>query len=151
MLLLPLKYKRRFSVRTEWRLLIRVATVIVVIRMALRWMSYDRLCSYLDHTSKPGKNAKRLSFDGRRRVIWAVRSLSKRMLGRKPCLTQALALQWFLRRRGDIVQVHIGVRKNEEGTFMAHAWLERKGHVLIGGKRSPLSYVPLKRKEESIQ
>ena len=72
------------------------------------------------------------------------------MLGNKPCLTQALALQWLLRRRGEKVQVHIGVRKNEDGVFAAHAWLEKEGRVLIGGKISPTKYVRMKRGEVRV-
>ena len=150
MLLLPLKYKRRSpNIWIEWHLLIKVALLIVCIRIGLHLFSYSRMSRILERSSKPATDCKPLSVGKRRRYIWAVRALSKRMLGNKPCLTQALALRWLLQRCGEVVQVHIGVRKNDEGEFAAHAWLEKEGRVLIGGKLSPTRYKRLKREEVS--
>ena len=80
----------------------------------------------------------------RKQLIWAVRAMGKRVLGDKPCLTQALALQWLLRRHGEESSLQIGVRKNQDGEFAAHAWLEQDGQVLIGGKSSPFEYARMK-------
>ena len=67
------------------------------------------------------------------RVAWAVEMASWRMPGAKSCLTQALAAQVLLGRRGYPTLLHIGVAKGEQGRFRAHAWLESKGKVVIGG------------------
>ena len=151
MLLLPLKYKQRpVKVWGEWRLLVRVAVLIACIRLGLHLLSFKRTSAIVKRTSTPRMNKEELSFEERRRLIWAVRSLSKRMLNTKPCLTQSLALLWLLRRRGDDVHVQIGVRKNDVGEFAAHAWLEKEGRVLIGGKMSPANYALLKRTEVNL-
>ena len=61
------------------------------------------------------------------------------------CLTQALAMRWMLLRRRIACQLRIGVAKDADGAFKAHAWLEtRSQRVLIGGARSPETYKPLK-------
>ena len=151
MLLMPLKYKSRTSkLWSEWLFLLKIAALIASIRIGLGLFSYNRMRFILNRTSRHVGARKPLSIENRRRHIWAVRALSKRMLGNKPCLTQALALQWLLRRRGEAVQVHIGVRKNKSGEFAAHAWLEKEGRVLIGGKMSPSNYARLQRRKVSV-
>lgn len=78
-----------------------------------------------------------------RRTIWAINALGKRMLGTKPCLTQALVTQWLLQRQNIDSVLRIGVAKDAEGRLLAHAWVEREGIVLVGGGSSPHVYVPL--------
>jgi hypothetical protein len=48
------------------------------------------------------------------------------------CLTQALATRTLLRLRGQNSTLKIGVDKDENGKFMAHAWLEIDGKIIIG-------------------
>ncbi len=60
-------------------------------------------------------------------------SRAARLVPGASCLTQALALQVLLGRRGLGSRLCIGVRKGSAGGFEAHAWVERGGRVLIGG------------------
>lgn len=48
------------------------------------------------------------------------------------CLTQALAARTLLGLRGQNSQLKIGVDRDEEGKFMAHAWVEIDGKIIIG-------------------
>jgi hypothetical protein len=76
----------------------------------------------------------------RHRAAWAAHAVGRRFLPERPCLTQALVLQYLLLRHGDeATELHIGVTKEKEG-LQAHAWIERNGTVLIGGKNSPREY-----------
>jgi hypothetical protein len=78
------------------------------------------------------------------RIAWAVRVVSPHVLGIRPCLTQALAVQTFLRRRGSSARIHLGVARGDRGQFEAHAWVEHGGKVVIGGSSSELErYTPL--------
>ena len=52
------------------------------------------------------------------------------------CLRQALAVQWWLRRRGLPSQLRIGARRNGE-TLDAHAWVELAGTPLAQGPDLP--------------
>ena len=65
----------------------------------------------------------------------AVDAVSRRLLRDRPCLTQALALWVFARRRRYSADLRIGVRKTPEGRVEAHAWVEQDGRVLIGWLR----------------
>lgn len=75
-------------------------------------------------------------------VVWAVEKAGRRMPRFTTCLTQALAVQFLLSRRGYPALLRIGVSKDKEGEFMAHAWIESKGEVLIGGEELE-RYTPL--------
>ncbi len=49
------------------------------------------------------------------------------------CLTQALALQSVLSRCGERSSLVLGVDTNNKAKFQAHAWIEWRNRVLIGG------------------
>jgi len=85
------------------------------------------------------------------RAAWAARAVGRRFLPERPCLTQALVLQYLLLRRGDdSTELHIGVTKTDE-ELQAHAWVERSGRVLIGGTEAPGKYERFSDLEEKIQ
>ena len=56
------------------------------------------------------------------------------------CLTQALSAHVLLRRRGFDPVLQLGVARNDEGKFLAHAWIECDGRIVIGGASSGFSY-----------
>jgi hypothetical protein len=49
------------------------------------------------------------------------------------CLPRALATQVLLGRHGHGPELHIGVNRDSQGRFQAHAWVETGGRVVIGG------------------
>lgn len=77
-----------------------------------------------------------------RSAAWAVEAAGRRLLGRRPCLPQALVGQWMLRRAGVDTTLKLGVARDAEG-IRAHAWLEHAGQVVVGGRESAELYVPL--------
>ena len=90
------------------------------------------------------------------RVVWAVRTGGQKILGDKPCLTEAMATQLLLNRRRLSTYLQIGVARGEQGKLEAHAWIEHEGRILIGNspdverfsrhKRDPSNryYAPLR-------
>ena len=64
-----------------------------------------------------------------------------RWVPRATCLTQALAAQALLRRRGIQVKLCFGVNK-DSSTFRAHAWLELHGGGRLGAEDGP-AYTPM--------
>jgi Transglutaminase-like superfamily len=67
-----------------------------------------------------------------KRIAWAVTRAS-RYLPAATCLTQALAAQVLLRRRGLAAKLHLGVGRDEDERFVAHAWVESQGRIVVGG------------------
>ena len=66
------------------------------------------------------------------RIAWAVTAVS-RFVPEATCLTQALAVQAFLQRRRLPARLRIGVCKGDGTRFAAHAWVESRGRVVVGG------------------
>lgn len=55
------------------------------------------------------------------------------------CLRQALAVQWWLRRRGLPARLRIGARRTGDG-LDAHAWVELAGVPLAQGNELPPAF-----------
>lgn len=65
-------------------------------------------------------------------IVWAVEAMSRRV-PRASCLTQALAAKLLFRVFGLRSQLCLGVARRADGSFRAHAWLERGGRPILGG------------------
>lgn len=68
----------------------------------------------------------------RERVVWAVRAAAEYVPG-ATCLSQALALQSLLTRYGHPSSIHLGVAKETDGIFEAHAWVRCSDRIVLGG------------------
>lgn len=64
--------------------------------------------------------------------VTAAVQLCSRCVPYASCLTQALAARTLLGLRGQNSQLKIGVGRDEDGKFMAHAWVEIDGKIIIG-------------------
>jgi hypothetical protein len=76
-----------------------------------------------------------------RDMSWAVMRAA-RLVPQATCLTQALAMQVLLGRRGYSSRLCLGVAKRASAKFEAHAWIECAGRVVIGGE-SGENWTPL--------
>jgi hypothetical protein len=50
---------------------------------------------------------------------------------RYTCLRRGIVLYYLLRKAGRDSTLHIGVRRSDEGVFVAHAWLTRGSDLLL--------------------
>ncbi len=127
----------------EWRMLLRALGLVVAVRAALWVLPFGTVRRLLERApAQPAPGADE-ALVYRKRVIWAVTAVARRLLGDKPCLTQSLAAQRLLRQGGLDADLRIGVTMGEERELLAHAWLEQQGRVIIGGHTSPAKYTPL--------
>jgi Transglutaminase-like superfamily len=115
--------------RSERWLLIKAALLLGLIRIGLRLLPFQTLRQLLDSASK-SRAVNQLSSD---RIAWAVTAASRYVLGDKPCLTQALAVQLLLKRQGYPASLRIGVAREGRGELQAHAWVESQDRVVVGG------------------
>lgn len=132
--------KRTWAERHD--LAVACATATLVIGL-LHTCSFRRVLSILDwwgHSRSSGE----IEQPEEQRLLRAVESVTRRLLPRRPCLTQALTARLLLARRGARpTTLQIGVARGADEAFGAHAWLERDGTVLIGGATAPHSYTAL--------
>jgi hypothetical protein len=112
------------------RLLVSAATVVVGVRLGLWLLPFGFLRRLTGALAKPQRRAIKNRADAAT-VSRAIMIVS-RVVPRATCLTQALAAQVLLGRRGFTSHLRIGVG-NQSGAFRAHAWLEDDcGEILVG-------------------
>jgi hypothetical protein len=127
----------------DWAALAVAGGTVVATAVLLRVLPFRRVRRLMEGR-RPIRVRRPLSSGEEQRLLWAVTAVSQRLLPNRPCLPQALAAQFLLRRRGARpAHLRIGVARNDDGSIEAHAWLERDGQVLLGGAESPLLYRPL--------
>ncbi len=67
------------------------------------------------------------------RVAFVMPRVARFMPFRSDCLIQATGAQGWLARHGVQSRIVIGVKRPEDGTLAAHAWLEQDGTIITGG------------------
>lgn len=73
-------------------------------------------------------------------LAWAIETAS-RFVPRSTCLSRAMAAKLLFGIYGHSSLLKIGVLKGEDGRVLAHAWLESRGKVIVGGPDG--EYTPL--------
>ena len=115
------------------RLLVSALVTVAQVRIAL-WVlpsrRVARLITVKRNAPSPPPSPERLE--------WSVK-VTSRVVPYATCLTQALALQRVLARHGYRAIVQVGVC-NVGGQFLAHAWVEHEGHMLLGTSESLACY-----------
>ena len=125
-------------------LLTQATLLLSVLRLSLAWLPYLKVRQWVVETSQPKGREINNPEAYQARLVWAIQLAGRFLLGDKPCLPQALAMQWFLRRVGIQTSLNIGVRKDELRGISAHAWVEKEGEIIIGGTMSPQQFKRLR-------
>jgi hypothetical protein len=117
----------------ERGLLLRAVVLLWAVRLGLWILPFHRLREFLVRRARP-RNSTGLGHRDLASPDQIVRAIimAGRYVPRASCLTQALAAQVLLGRRGFISQLHIGVHKGAGQRFQAHAWLQYQEKVVIG-------------------
>lgn len=117
------------------RLLGSALAWVAVVRLGLTFSTYRALRErHLGRCARPAGSRGASAA----RIAWAVHHAA-RVVPRATCLTQALAAQIMLTRHNIVSVLHVGVRRDEAGTLLAHAWLVNDGVVLLGGTSETLA------------
>jgi hypothetical protein len=124
-------YRLFFLPFQKKKLLCQSFFLVWMIRICLWVISYKKLSDWLFRFNSKGS-----SQDGKWEVIKEVSNavrLVSRFVPSATCLIQALAVRTLLRLRGQNSKLQIGVTRDENQKFLAHAWIEVEGRVVIGG------------------
>jgi hypothetical protein len=108
-------------------LLIKVFLVLLLQKVMisiLRFKSYKTLNESLLYEKK-------LSDDSILRIVWGVQVIATKIPFGFSCLIQATAVKMLIGKQNN-TQICIGVRKNPEQQFMAHAWVMLNNKIIIG-------------------
>lgn len=124
---------------SDRHLLLEATLLVAATRLGLWLLPFRTLRHLLDSLTRPAPTGGQAAPE---RVAWAV-SVASRYIPAATCLTQALATQALLGRRGHRSRLRIGVAKAERGQLEAHAWVELEGNVVIGGAQDIAQYAVL--------
>lgn len=125
------------------RLLIEAALLLGTIRLGLALLPFQTMRHLTGGLARVGRRLQAVEHASFERVGWAVTMVSRRFPSTCTCLTQALAAQVMLDRRGHPSRLCIGVARGAGGQLQAHAWVESRGMVVIGDLHDLARYVPL--------
>jgi hypothetical protein len=106
---------------------VRAILTVAAARLTLKLLPFARVRRLL--TPRPGSPVH--SEISRDAVRWAVHH-AQRVIPDATCLPQAVAAEALLTRGGHPVQLRIGVTKRENSEFIAHAWAESRGRIVVG-------------------
>lgn len=123
-LLLPI-WKKAFLVRC----LLLVATM----RVGLSLFKFERLRNWTIRGDKCGET----DVEYLKRVAWGVSRAAHYVPGAS-CLTQALAGQYLLTRRGVASQIRFGIDRESRERLKAHAWLVSGDWIVLGGSNQSM-------------
>lgn len=137
-------------VTLSWKdkiLFLRVAYLVLATRIALKMLPYKRVLKYFEDmgvrkisTNESPEERQRYA----KQVIFLTKAAGRRLLGKKPCLPQALVVECLFKRHGFDASLHIGVIKGDDGGLLAHAWVESGGNIVIGGQISQYRYARMR-------
>jgi len=126
----PVKFFRLPAV--EKRVLFQAAAWLVLLRVLLAAAPFARVQRLVSRACEAGAPGVRCHFPAPSRIGYLVAAAANLIPG-TTCLPRALATQVLLGRHGHGAELHIGVNRDSQGRFQAHAWVETGGRVVIGG------------------
>ena len=110
----------------EWGSLLLGGMLVVGIRVGLACVRYRALSQALERWAERMAQWSPVTQSLPYTDLWAIEVVAQRLLPRRPCLTQALAVCFLLRCHGYDPRLEIGVVKDEDG-LQAHAWVVNEG------------------------
>jgi hypothetical protein len=133
---------RRLAARpaADWRLLAEAGLLLAAVRVGLWVLPFATLRRAVRRIGRARRGASPGGVD-EARLVWAL-GAAGRVVPQATCLVRALAAQALLARHGQPSELRLGVARGPDGALLAHAWLERSGHVVVGGAVAD-RYVPL--------
>lgn len=116
-------------------LLLKAIILLALVRLLLWLLPYPRVRRLIDRWSRRVPTfASDPSFVYA--CIWAVEKASGIVPAGGHCLSRAVTARIFLARRGRDAEIRYGVTRQTSSGFIAHAWLESEGRILIGGEET---------------
>ena len=122
----------------DWRRLVAVTALQVTTAAALRLMALE---SWRARSLRSRTIVRLLVSGSDERLAWAIEATGRRLGRLSTCLVRALVAELVLDSTVEPVTLTIGVRRNMDGAFEAHAWVARCDRILVGVTGD--EYVPI--------
>lgn len=124
--------KLRSLPSAERACLVRSWCALLGIEVALRCLPFTRVASFCQRLPATGNTAHVPALPPVTRLAWLVTVAGRHSPLGTSCLKEALALSWLMSREGLPTTLRIGVARHHDD-LGAHAWLEHKGRIILGG------------------
>lgn len=113
-------------------LVLRAFATVLLIKLALLVMPFRSVRAIINNRSARLPIYPKTRFSAEK-IGWAVAAVNRGLHFKQgDCLPLAMAAESMLARYGYRAEMKIGAARNEEGAFIAHAWVESEGRVIIG-------------------
>ena len=126
---------RRF-LRLPWhkqRALLTAGVMVSAVRAGLTLLSFETLRKHLARLARaPSARRAPVTPAEVETIVWSLQTAGRTLPAAGRCLIEALAGHVLLGRRGVETDLRIGVTRAADGTFKAHAWLEKGDRVVLG-------------------
>lgn len=123
------------------RIAIEATLLLAGIRVLLPIVGLKNLRRLLKAECGPGGKVTQIEV---KELLGIVTKASRICVVGSTCLTRALAGQYLLRKAGIESNLCIGVMRDDQQNFQAHAWLEKDRKVVLGGSDEEIrQWVPL--------
>ncbi len=116
--------------------LLRCLAVVTAVRLGLSLRRHDAIRRRIEGLGA----SQAATLHELRLVSWGITAAARLVPGAS-CLTQALAGQYLLARRGKGSFVRIGVEQDTGAQLKAHAWLISGGQIVLGGTTRGFSHL----------
>ncbi len=112
-------------------LVLRAFATVLLIKLALLAMPFRSVRAIIDRIALQSRYPKMRPSAGK--IGWAVAAVNRGLHFKQgDCLPLAMAAESMLARYGYRAEMKIGAARGEDGAFIAHAWVECEGRVIIG-------------------
>lgn len=118
------------------KLLAQALLLAALLRLCLALFSMKKVVQWVERKHAPA------SSHHLEDIVWAVTAIGSRCFF-ATCLVNGLVARYLLNRSHIQSSLRIGVKKDEKGTLMAHAWVAVDNTVIIGKVSDLDSYTPL--------
>lgn len=140
-----MKLLRKFlSLHNSDRILLIISWItITVVRLGLWLLPWKILYEVVGKIAPTASNIPQPDENVSSKVAWAVETVSRYTITTPKCLARALTTYILLARQGYRTELCLGVAKDFQGNFTAHAWVESQGQIIIGRIKNLSQFTPL--------
>ncbi len=115
--------------------LLQTGLLLVAIKLALRGLPTPISLRIFEGWKKTKTRLHPSRCNSLSQVTEAVEVASRDVPWGSSCLVRAIAVSVLLARQGMETQLRIGVAHETAGQFIAHAWVESHGRILVGNRK----------------
>ena len=135
------RLRKLFALRSEdQKRLLQTGLLLVAIKLALQGLPTPISLRMFERWKKAKTRLHPSRGNPLSQVTEDVEAASRHVPWGSSCLIQAIAVSVLLARRGMETQLRIGVAHETAGQFIAHAWVESQGRILVGNRKDLHTY-----------